>query len=277
MDKKKTVKKTILIIVGVALMLFGAHAYQLSKDGLGDVSYYCGELKYEAELDHGAYDEEFDVYIESPLLIRKVEMYQFVGNSEDPRLDYSDQPETVTGDTGAYKNPSFPEFPKSENFYGLLSVAGQKVYLSGDYLDKLSYKSYVDFEEEGVVYPVSGIADYGEIFGLHPANDYALVSVDAEEPKIGDIRVSWYTIDPADLDGDYTVIGVMNGNVLEKTKNGVFFYDRKISEEEIRSSYETGNRYVGIALMVVGFLCVILPIILGKKNKKKSMSDESEL
>ncbi len=273
-----TIKKIIAIIVGILLVAFGIYTYDLGKSGLGDINYYCGELKFEAGTDTGAYDDTFNVYIDSPFLMRKVEMVQFVGNADKGvRLEYSDAPESVTNDTGFYNNPPFPEFPKSKNFYGLLSIAGQKIYLSEPYLDKLSYKSYVNFKREGKLYPVSGLAKGKTISGLYPLDDHTYIPKGAEEAQLGDIRVTWYTIDPADLTGDYTAAGMLVGTVLEEPENGVFFYDYKVSEKELRASFEDDNIIVGIVMTIIGLLCIGIPILLARMDKKEMQSKENQI
>ncbi len=266
-----TMKKGISILVGILLIAWGIYAIIIARSGIEEFNLYTGKLNYESGVDEGAYDETFDVYVDSPILVRKVEMLQNVyRDGKGLIIDYSEDHEIISDDEDDYyENPPFPTFPKGEVLCGKLSIADEDVYLSKEYMEKLTYTDYVDFENDGVLYPVSGFEGGDIIAGLIPADDFSYVSGDPNDKEIGDIRVTWYTIDPTDFSEEYTVAGILNENVIEKTSRGIFFYDRKVSEEEIRESFEKGNIAVGIGLIIVGLICVLIPLFMIYKGKKR--------
>ncbi len=260
----------ISIAIGIFLVVAGSRAYYIGLRGIGDVDFYSGELKFEAGTDTGAYDDTFDVYIDSPLLMRKVEMIQFSGNAEgDVILKYSDKRENVTNDTGFYNNPPFPEFPKSKNFYGLLSIGEEDVYLSDEFIDKLHIKHYIDFKREINHYPVSGLSKGKKVKGLYPIDDYTYIPKGHDEGKLGSIRVTWYALKPEELAGDFTAAGKLNGKFLEKSDYGVLFYDYKLSEKEMETLCNNQNKFYGALVSLIGLLCIVLPIRSAKKKKDK--------
>ncbi len=265
-----TLPKGISMFIGALLLAWGIYAVSLSQSDLGELDYYSGALHFEENADQGAYDEDFDVYVESPYLRRKVEMLQFdVDKYDDLTVVWSEDPIFIAeAEDETRYNPDFPEYPKSESFYGTLSIGDEGVLLGETYIDKLSYKGYLYFENEGKVYDVGGIEDMDMVAGLIPADDYAFVSGDPANPEVGDIRVTWETIDPVDFQPEYSAAGVLKNGVLEPTEFDEFFYDYKISEEEIRASFEDTNKYVGIGMIVIGLLGILVPIFMIIKDKR---------
>ncbi len=264
--------KGIIMAVAALILAWGIYAISLAQEGMGEFDYYTGPLQFEENADKGAYDELFDVYVDSPYLKRKVEMLQYDVDKDDYLITYySDTPlsDVTDRDGDTYRNPSFPEgCPKSETFYGELAIGDDGVLLGNFFIEKLSYEQYLYFKDEGKIYPVSGMSEGGEIEGLRPDDDYSYVSGTPGESRVGDIRVTWETIDPADFKSEYSVAGVLNGNVLEGTDKVEYFYDYKISKDEIRSSVDGMNRNVGIGMVVVGVLGILIPAFMVYKEKK---------
>ncbi len=258
------------MFIGALILAWGIYAVSLSQTDLGDLDFYSGELQFEADADQGAYDEDFDVYVESPYLKRKVEMLQHdVDKHDDLTIVWSEDPIFIAEtEEETYYNPDFPEYPKSETFYGDITIGDEGVLLSETYIDKLSYKQYTFFENEGKIYDVSGIEDMDMVAGLIPADDYTFVSGDPENPEVGDIRVTWETIDPADFQPEYSAAGILKDGILMPAEFDEFFYDYKMTEEELRESFEDLNKYVGIGMIVVGLLGILIPIFMIYKEKK---------
>lgn len=65
----------------------------------------------ELTMIEGACDEDFDIYVDSPVLIRKVEMYQYVEDKDKEDVvttDFSDKHEPMQKtDEGTLTNPDF--------------------------------------------------------------------------------------------------------------------------------------------------------------------------
>ncbi len=290
-----TVKKGIFIVIGILLIVWGIYAISLGNKGLGSLDVYTGKLN----ILSGAEDPDFDIYVSSPVLIRKVEMYQFVKdaygygslypnaqtitileNNEAIKLAFSsDHTSYVTGKkegsdtTVGYDNPPMPDEPKGKIFYGEVTIGDEGILLSDEFLEKLSYRSYSHFESETEIYPVSGLAEGKEVFGLTPDDDFTYLSSDGDKYDLGDIRVTWYTIDPSELKDEYTVAGKLSGDILMSKDDRVFFYDYKKTAEEISQKFETSNKRVGIMLIIVGLLFIAIPIVKiyfgNKKNNIK--------
>ena len=67
-------KRVIALVISIVVVIFGIYTVSLGSQGPGDVEVVSGELT----MIEGACDEDFDIYVDSPVLIRKVEMYQYV-------------------------------------------------------------------------------------------------------------------------------------------------------------------------------------------------------
>ena len=80
-------KRIVLLIVSALLIIFGIYTMNLSDEGPGDIEVYTGKLT----MLEGAEDSDFGIKVDSPILIRKVEMYQYYKFNEKLRKDFFDK------------------------------------------------------------------------------------------------------------------------------------------------------------------------------------------
>ncbi len=286
-----TFKKGISIVLGILFVIWGIYTFGKGVKGVGDIEAYTGKL----HILSGAEDTDFDIYVDSPVLVRDVQMYQYVSDSRGYGAIYPNAPivgedddsyiktafsssyqpgmtgkEILTGLKVDFKNPPFPKEIKSKVFCGEVSIGDEGILLNNEVIEKLSYKSYDRFNSETQLYPVGGLAGGEDVLGLSPYDDFTYLSGDGEDLKIGDIKVTWYTINPAELKDEYTVAGIVSGNVLENSKRGgVLFYDYKRSVKEIKKEFNSSNTIIGIIIALVGLVCIAIPVALIYSGRKK--------
>lgn len=262
-------KRIILLVISILVLIFGICAICQSSKGPGDINAVSGELT----MVDGAYDEAFDIAVDSPILIRKVEMYQYVADKDRTNVvttDFSDKHEPMQEtDEGTLTNPNFPDNVKSEIFCGKVAIGDSGLYLSDRILEKLSFDDYVNIENQPEKIPVGGLADGANYLGLEPLDDYTYCTIGGDYFEVGDLRVTWYGIDPSALTGIYTAVGGVNGDVIGDDDHIADIYDKEISLEDVINSYKSGNKVTGIisitAGLILGLVCV-LPLFKKKKT-----------
>ena len=270
-----SVKRIIVtVVIAVLLVIFGIYTIDLSKKGPGDIEAYNGSLT----LLEGAYDPDFDVYVNSPVLIRTVEMYQYVAEgSDDVTKDFSDKHEpdqevTEFGQTKILKNPKMSETVKSMVFCGNVTIGDSDLLLDHRLLEKLSYGSYVNFDSQPEKLPVSGMSEGKKVFGLLPLDDYTYATPGGDYWEIGDLKVKWYTVSMDDLADNYTAIGYVKDGVIGDEDHVVELYDRPVELQDYLDDFSSGNFKTGVVLIIVGIvigIICILPVILEHVGGKK--------
>ncbi len=287
-----TVKKGIVIIFGILFIIWGIYTFSRGSAGIGEIDVYSGALN----IIDGAEDEYFDIFVDSPVLIREVQMYQYVKDNkghgslypnatvvastdeedvyvkkafvaeEKPDIKGND---ITTGLEVLYENPSFPEEIREQTFCGTVSIGDEGILLSDEMIEKLGYEDYVDFKDKPQLYSAP-IPSNDDISNLNVDNAPVYFSGDIEKPQIGDIMVSWYTIEPIELKEEYTAGGVLSENVLQPHEEGIFFYDYRKTKDEISEQFETGNKGVGIGILIVGLVMIAIPVAMMYFEKKKA-------
>lgn len=261
-------KHIIAVIFGVLIIAFGIYTITLSVKGPGDIEVYTGTLN----LEEGAEDTDFDIYVDSVILMRKVEMYQYVREGKDVIIDFSEKSEgTIIVDDVEYENPKFPKIPRSKIFYGKVTIGDSGLYLSDGILKKFSLNNYINFDDQPDKLPVSGMAEKDMYFGLEPIDDFTYASP-GEYWEIGDLRVTWYGIDPEDLAPIYTGAGGVKDGMLGDPDFIQEIYDKEMTKEAIVDKYKSGNKGVGIGLIFFGI--VVIAYGTSPKWKKKKPEEE---
>ncbi len=274
---RRYVKYIAGAIIGVLLIVWGVVTFGKSESGPGRLEIFTGSL----ELVEGAEDPLFDIYVDSPILIRKVEMYQnYTDSAGYVQQDFFDSKKTVLerdlNDSYAkdasslYKNPPFPGDMKSEVFYGKVRIGDEDIFLSDKYLHKFSLGSYIDFEKDNRHQAVSGLEDGPRVKDLVPLDDYSYATVGGRYWEVGDLLVTWYGYDPADFAEVYTAAGDLEGNIIgPKGDSYSFFYDKILTLDEIDEQFRSRMYKTGIGLGLVGGLVLILSAFFFLKARKK--------
>jgi len=255
-------KRILGLIAGILLILGGIALILRDPADLSSLSLYTGPLTVES----GAEDPDFDISVDSPVLIRKVEMYQYIAVGRDQYTrDFSERYERNLGaeKNDIYKNSQFPKGLESELFFGKVRIGD--VLLGKEYLKNFSYSSYVNFSEQPEIYPVNVEEGGSKRFGLELLDPYTYATPGGGEWgigdfkvkkwDIGDLKVSWYAVDDSGFARSYTAVGTVRDGVLsEGDGSSLYFYDREISKEELSRENEEGDRRVGIGMILVGLL-----------------------
>lgn len=189
MKKKKL--NTLIIVVSV-LIIFNVlgliYLYLITNESAS------GKFVFENKID-----TEFNVSVDTPLLVRKVEMVQYCkddnGNIE---MVFSDKPiDSFDG----YINPTFPSGITSEVFYDNTTLNGNLLSLDAAKTIAESDIDMIKLEE----LPEDG----GNHLNLVYYNG-AYISA-SNNWKVGEIRVTFYYLDP---NKTYSIKGIVNNNVI---------------------------------------------------------------
>ena len=79
MERIDKLKRSLGYFFGILFIIFGFYNIFLSVKGSGDIEVYTGKMI----LEWGAEDSDFEIYVDTPVLIRVVEMYQYMDDGEE--------------------------------------------------------------------------------------------------------------------------------------------------------------------------------------------------
>ncbi len=264
-------KRIIWLVVALLLIVWGGNTLRLSAQGPGEVEAYSGGL----HVLEGAQDADFGICVDSPVLIRRVEMFQYIKRGNVVVEDFSEthEPEQTVTELGVervLRNPLFPDQVKSRTFCGRVEIGDSGMLLSDRLTEILGYGSYVNFEKQPAKQMVTGLRDGEAVFGLRPIDDETYATAEGDYWEVGDLRVTWYAVDPGDLAETYTAIGVTEQGVIGDEDHPVWLFDRAVSKDTVAGEYSTGNRWTGIALIAVGAVTAaicLIPVFTKKRGK----------
>lgn len=265
-------KRIIWLVVSLLVVVFGIYTLNLSQKGPGEMEACTGALT----VLEGARDPDFGISVDSPVLIRKVEMYQYVSHgSQTVTTDFSNNHEasqTVKelGQERTLHNPMFPDEPKAKVFCGKVEIGDSGLLLSEKLLNKFSLINYVDFDRQPAKLPVSGLADGPRVFDLEPLDDYTYATPGGDYWEVGDLRVTWYAVDPDDFAEVYTAVGAVEDGVIGAEDHVCWIFDREVDPEDVIERFGTRNLWTGIGLIAVGAVAAVICLlpVLRKKGKR---------
>lgn len=265
-------KRVVFLIVALLLVVWGVYTLKRTGEDPGDIRAATGPIR----VLEGAKDPDFGISVDSPVLIRKVEMYQYVLRGNTVSKDFSethepDQTVTEFGSERRLSNPLFPSEPKSKVFCGSAEIGDSGLLLSEELLKTLGFGSYINFSSQPGKLPVA-VGDGGKVFGLVPIDDMTYGTGGGDYWEVGDLRVTWYMVDPEDLAEVYTAVGVVQDGVIGDGEHMSALYDREVDRDAAVEEYVTGDRKAGIGLIAVGAVVSViclLPVFPGKKKSGK--------
>lgn len=224
----------------------------LSKDNDGKLVVTSGKLDFGEET---LSDTKFGVSITTPLLVRKVEVYQWKEEKEESEdkttYHYIREWSTELEDSSKFKEKSGHTNPESLPYKEYRAEAKELkvgIYkLSSVFNSKIdTNKAYSDLEK--VTMP-EGYKVYG---------DYITNSEEPETPHIGDIRISFQYADYQDV----TVMGKLSFDTIteyvtkEKT-NITYLTEGTHDGAYIISTIEKGNKTMKWLLRLIGTILII--------------------
>lgn len=247
----------IFLVIGVLLIAFGIYTLVLSLKGPGDIDVATGGLTVLEKPQ----DDRFGVTADGPILIRKVEMYQYIKEGDKAVKAFSDKKERdFETKHDAYTNPKFPVNPKSDIFYGKVTIGDSGLLLAEDVLKPFTFLQYNHFEKQPTRTVVSGLADGTPALGLFPVDDSTYGPKHAPEWVIGDVRVTWYTVEPEALAAEYTAVGHIADGIIGDAEHIAELREGRLSRAEVAADFSTGNLWTGIGLIAAGLVFGVLAL-----------------
>ncbi len=224
----------------------------IDKENDGKLVVTNGKLDFGEEV---LKDEKFDVSVTTPLLVRKVEVYQWKEEKEesDDKTTYNYVKEWSTEkinsksfhEASGHKNPETIPYEGTSYHAKELKIGVYK--LSDAFNSKISAnKTYGDLEA----------AKLPEGYKIY--NNFITNTEEPENPKIGDVRISFGYADYNDV----TVMGKLKFDTIveyttkEKT-NVTYFTEGTHDGAYIINSIEKGNKMMKWILRLVGTLLII--------------------
>lgn len=152
-------------------------------------------------------DPDFGIEVDSPILIREVEMVQYFKNDNgDVEMVFANYPiESFDEKT----NPEFPNYVTSEVFH-------EKLYINGIELSEGVIQNIINSADIPKIQLNDLPKDNGNKFNLVEYNGAYVTA--SNNWDIGDIRVTFYYLDK---DNIYNLTGINNNGIFDAIENSI--------------------------------------------------------
>ncbi len=258
-----SLKRIMALLGAIAVVLLGMYMALLGARGPGDIQVHSGPLV----IQKGATDPDFGITVNSPILIRNVQMYQYIEDGDGIRKSFSSYHEPdVETELLTFSNPEFPAEPREALFFGEVAIGEDELLLSNELVGKFALDAYIYFRDQPPKSLVE-VRGHDEVFGLEPVSRHYYASSAGKPWRIGDVRVRWFAVNPANFAPLYTVAGTVQDGIIGDYDQVANLYDREIDLATVTEEFGTGNFWTGIILIVVGVVgafFVLLPTIKEK-------------
>lgn len=254
----------ILLIIGVGLLWWNEGNYVKTAGAIKEAKanfIQVDNAKYDSKNDNklistnaeyvvneDVVDSTFNIKIKSPILIRKVEMYQWEEDcDEDNNCSYdkewSSSAISSSGFRAGHNNPPMPY--ESESFYSNNVTLGD-FQLSKDNL------SYISPNKALVLTTVDATNNQLQLY-----NNY-LYKGNPNNTQIGDVRISFKYLDAKSI----CVLGVQSGNNITNyvSKNGKKIMYAKAgvhTGDELCQIMSDNNKKITWLLRLIGFIVLV--------------------
>lgn len=240
--------KIVFIIIGILLFMWG----MTSSNSVGawddNIKIESGKLK----VMEGAYDPDFDISVDSPLLIREFSTYKTVTFDED-EFD-----EEELDENGNHLQRKFEKWITEDiDFYGKIMLEGKDLYLSDDLIGRLNPSKNINLYNTLDMLTLELDEDEMENLGFHlEDSDNQIYSTVEGDEQIGDERVRFFVLDPDVFNEEYTVVGAIDGDVIGSEYNNYNFdnnlYNEVYTPEELKDKMGKSDTKASIILKIVG-------------------------
>lgn len=248
------------IILCIISLVFAVAGFNAGSRDLSDMSLVSGKVT----VTKGAVDDELGVTTNAPVMIRVVEMYQYVKTSDKSyRKEYSDTHEPMIEVNGyTYDNPAFPSnIENKKYFFGEAVIGDDNLKIADELLTKFTFGSYIYFDDsyrsEDYRLPKKFVDKTG--YGLVMKN--GMIQSNDSSETVGHIRIRYYTGYPR-KNQVFTVHGNIDGDTIG-TESISAIYDRAMDEselEKLNEEFSSSNNTVGIVASI--FTVIFLGIAL---------------
>ena len=229
-----------------------------------------------AKRDSIVLDDEFDMSKETILLYRKVEMYQWreVVDGDDYKYTKDWYERLIDDSTFEHKNGFLKESHENPNKKPYESKNFFNEVILGDF--KLTNEQISKIKPTIVIEELSSeVADEFDMI----IEDHYYTTVKEGNPKIGDVRISFFIVDPSKYK-NITILAKQIGNTFEEFRvdNGTpagrmtnDIFDGVLSPAEVIASRENEGDSYSMFFYILAII-LLIPIALAARNtfKKKN-------
>ena len=242
------------LIFGIIALVFVGAGFAAGNRDLSDMTVVSGDIT----VNKGAVDDEFGVRTDAPVMMRVVEMNQYVKKSDTSYTTaYSDHHEPSV-EMGGYRyvNPGFPSITNPKFFYGEATIGDEGLKISDELLSKFTFETYIYFEDSyrGEDYTLPRF--FEDTTGKNLVVRDGMIQSDGSPYDVGHIRILYYTGRPKE-DRQYSVYGNIDGDTIG-TESISAIYDRAMdisNLQELNDEFSKGNMKVGMVALIVAILC----------------------
>lgn len=242
------------LIFGMIALVFVIAGFMAGKRDLSDMTVVSGNIT----VTKGAEDDEFGVITDAPVMMRVVEMNQYIKTSDSSyTTEYYDH-RMPTVELGGYKyvNPGFPGITNPKFFYGEATIGDEELKISDELLSKFTFENYIYFDDsyrhEDCILPRYFEDPTGNNF---VASDGMIQSNDSPY-EVGHIRIRYYTGRPKE-GKEYSIYGNIEGSTIGNDTISAI-YDKAMGDgslEMLNEEFSKSNTKVGIVALIVAVAC----------------------
>ena len=242
------------LIFGIIALIFVVAGFRAGNRDLSDMTLVSGAIT----VTKGAVDDEFGVVTDAPVMMRVVEMNQYVKTSDTSyKTEYADHrlPSVELGNY-KYNNPGFPSITNPKFFYGEATIGDKELKISDELLSKFTFESYIYFDDcyrgEDYALPRAFEDKTGNNFVVSDG----MIQSDDSPYDVGHIRIRYYTGVPKE-GKSYSIYGNIDGDIIG-TDSISAIYDKHMDDgnlENLNDEFSKSNTKVGIVALVVAVAC----------------------
>lgn len=248
------------LIFGIIALIFVFAGFAAGSRDLSDMSLVSGDIT----VISGATDDEFGVSTDAPVMMRVVEMNQYVKTSDTSyKTEYADHrlPSVELGDY-KYNNPGFPSITNPKFFYGEAVIGADNLKISDELLSKFTFESYIYFDDsyrgEDYTFP----RFFEDKTGSNLVVMDGMLQSDDSPYDVGHIRIKYYTGVPKE-GKKYSIYGNIEGDTIGNDSISAI-YDKAMDSSELETlneDFSKGNNTVGIVALIVAIVCFVIAFI----------------
>lgn len=242
------------LIFGIIALIFVIAGFSAGNRDLSDMNLVSGDIS----VTKGAVDDEFGIVTDAPVMMRVVEMNQYVKKSEKSyTTEYADHrlSSVELGDY-IYTNPGFPNITNPKFFYGEATIGDGELKISDGLLSKFTFESYIYFDDCYRTEDYSFPRFFEDNTGNNLVVRDGMLQSDDSPYDVGHIRIRYYAGMPKE-DRSYSIYGNIEGDTIG-TDSISAIYDKPMDDsslDELNDEFSKSNKKVGIVALIVAIVC----------------------
>ena len=251
---EKVWEAKVPLIFGIIALIFVIAGFAAGNRDLSDMTLVSGDIT----VTKGARDDEFGIVTDAPVMMRVVEMNQYVKTSDTSyTTEYADHrlPSVELGNY-KYTNPGFPDITNPKFFYGEATIGDDNLKISDELLSKFTFESYIYFDDsyrgEDYTFP----RFFEDKTGNNLVVMDGMLQSDDSPYDVGHIRIKYYTGVPKE-GKKYSIYGNIEGGTIGADSISAI-YDKLMDDsklEELNNEFSKSNKKVGIVALIVAVVC----------------------